>query len=279
MDLRDGVIFIILAALLVFLLIGTGGKETPIDEIEHVDEEDLTVETRVAIYSGQGTWNESVVALERLFLWMNLTVELVDAPQINGEGLEGFDIFCVPGGDMYQYSLDISPEGKEKIKEFVLGGGGYLGVCGGAYFAGEEVVWRGDILPMTPLGLYRGTATGPDDRVVPYPGYNMCDVEIMSQGHPITANLSQPCVMLYYWGPVLVPREGSCAEILGVYGGIKLPAMLAIPCGSGRVFLVGCHPEIEEDSLRDGSTFAEELDDRGSDWELLQSAVLWLEGH
>ncbi len=116
MDLRDDVILIILAALLVFQLIGTDSKETPINEIEHVDEEDLTVETRVAIYSGQGTWNESVVALERLFLWMNLTGELVDASQINGEGLKGFDIFCVPGGDMYQYSRDISPEGKEKIK-------------------------------------------------------------------------------------------------------------------------------------------------------------------
>ena len=46
MDLRDSVILIILAALLVFLLIGTGGKETPIDEIEHVDEEDLIVETK-----------------------------------------------------------------------------------------------------------------------------------------------------------------------------------------------------------------------------------------
>jgi len=42
--------------------------------------------------------------------------------------------------------------------------------------------------------------------------------------------------------------------------------MLAFDYGLGRVFLIGTHPEIEEDSERD---------DQGSDWELIRKAVLW----
>ena len=43
----------------------------------------------------------------------------------------------------------------------------------------------------------------------------------------------------------------------------------------GRVFLIGTHPEIEEDSDRDGVSTADELDERGSDWDLMKNATLW----
>jgi len=51
--------------------------------------------------------------------------------------------------------------------------------------------------------------------------------------------------------------------------------MLAFDYGLGRVFLIGTHPEIEEDSERDGVDFADELDDQGSDWDLMRKATLW----
>ena len=45
--------------------------------------------------------------------------------------------------------------------------------------------------------------------------------------------------------------------------------------GGCRLPLVGTHPEVEEDSERDGVAFGDELDDEGSDWELMEKAVLW----
>jgi hypothetical protein len=51
--------------------------------------------------------------------------------------------------------------------------------------------------------------------------------------------------------------------------------MIAFEYGLGRVFLVATHPEIEEDSNRDGVDFADELDDQGSDWELMREVILW----
>lgn len=51
--------------------------------------------------------------------------------------------------------------------------------------------------------------------------------------------------------------------------------MLAFEYGSGRVFIIGTHPEFEEDSDRDGFAPDSTLNDMGSDWELMENAVRW----
>jgi len=202
----------------------------------------------VALYSDLGTWEESVQAAEKMFQWMNYTVALVDADYINTKGVENFSILCIPGGDMYQYAQDISSKGMDNIKDFVRNGGGYSGICGGAYFASERVVWQANQLPMTPLGVFPGTADGPINEIVPYPNYTMCKVDILDPTHPITQSEPDSTWMLYYWGPVLVPNKDANVTILGKYDRVNQPTMMAFDYGLGRVFLIGTHPEIEEDS-------------------------------
>jgi glutamine amidotransferase-like uncharacterized protein len=232
----------------------------------------------IALYSDQGTWEESVRAAESMFKWMNYTVEMVDADYINEEGLDNFVVLCVPGGDMYQYSQDISSKGFENIRDFVRGGGGYLGICGGAYLASERIVWRGRQLQMRSLELFHGSAEGPIDDIVPYPNYTVCKINILDFEHPITRSEPDFEWMLYYWSPKLVPYEDAEVTILGRYDGVDQPSVLSFEYGHGRVFLIGAHPEIEEDDERDGVDFADELYDHGSDWDLMKKAVLWLSG-
>jgi len=229
----------------------------------------------VALYSDQGTDEDCVQATQNMFKWMGYTVELVKANYINNKGLDNFSILCVPGGDMYQYSQDISSGGKEHIKNFIRNGGGYIGICGGAYFAGEKVIWQGNQLPMTPLEIFPGTTKGPIDKIVPYPDFGMCKVNIVGSTHPITQSEPDSAWMLYYWGPMLLPNVGADVDILGEYEIGKQPMMVAFDYGLGRVFLIGTHPEFEEDSERDGTAFADSLDDKGSDWDLMKKAVLW----
>jgi len=229
----------------------------------------------VALYSEIGTWEESVQAAEKMFQWMNCTVALVNADYINNKGLDDFSILCIPGGNMYQYAQDISSRGMENIENFIRNGGGYIGICGGAYFASEKVVWQGVRLPMTPLGVFPGTAEGPINEIIPYPNYTMCKVNIVDSMHPITQSEPDSVWMLYYWGPVLIPNKDVNVTILGKYDRGNQPMILAFDYGLGKVFLIGTHPEIEEDSERDGVAFADELDDQGSDWELMRKAVLW----
>lgn len=174
---------------------------------------------------------------------------------------------------MYQYSQSISSEGKKNIRDFVYSGGSYIGICGGAYFASERVIWQGTELPMTPLRLFAGTAKGPIDAIAPYPNCTMSRVIIVNSFHPITQSCSDSEWILYCYGPMFIPR--SFVDILGRYETGSQPAILAFNSGLGRVFLIGLHPEIEEDSDRDGVTFGDSFDDSGSDWELMRRAVLW----
>ena len=229
----------------------------------------------IALYSDEGCWDESVQALEKMFEWMGYTVTRVDADYINNEGINNFKIMCVPGGDMFQYSQDISSKGKENIKDFIRNGGGYIGICGGAYFASEKVIWRGAQLPMTPLGIFSGTAEGPINEIIPYPDYGMCKVNIVDTTHPITQSEPDSAWTLYYWGPILLPNQNAEVTILGRYDAVNQSTMVAFDYEQGRVFIIGTHPEIEEDSERDGTDFADELDDKGSEWNLMKNAVLW----
>jgi glutamine amidotransferase-like uncharacterized protein len=230
----------------------------------------------VAVYAGAGTWEDSVRAVQEMFRWMNYTVETVSAEYINNNGLEAFRILCIPGGDMYNYAQDISSKGKENIKEFIHNGGGYIGICGGAYFAAEKVFWQGSQLPMTALGLFAGTATGPIDEIIPYPNYTMCKVNIVNHVHPVTQSEQDYEIMLYYWGPALIPNTDANVTVLGNYDKGNQTAIVAFEYFQGKAFLIGTHPEIEEDSNSDGVTFGDELSDEGSDWYLMQNAVSWL---
>lgn len=228
----------------------------------------------VALYAGRGTWGESVKAAEKMFEWMNFTVENLSANQIDN-GLADFRILCVPGGNMYDYAQDISSEGKENIRNFVRDGGSYIGICGGAYFASEEVYWRGSRLPMTPLRLFSGKATGPINEIMAYPDYTMCKMNLMNVDHPIAQYGRNFESVLYYWGPALIPNPEANVTVLGNYDIGNQTAMLAFEYGCGKVFLIGTHPEIDEDSDRDEVSFGDELNDEGSEWDLMQKAVMW----
>lgn len=229
----------------------------------------------VAIYSDEGTDEDCVQATKNMFQWMGYTVTLVNANYIRNGALHNCSILCVPGGDMYQYAQELSSDGIKKIKTFVYTGGGYIGICGGAYFAGEEVIWRGNQLPMTSLGLFSGRTEGPIDEIIPYPRYGMCKVNIVDTVHSITESEPDSMWILYYWGPILVPNGDGSIDILGRYDEVDQPAIVAFDYGYGRTVLIGTHPEFEEDSDRDGVAFADEFDDRGSDWGLMKKAALW----
>lgn len=229
----------------------------------------------IAIYSDKGTWEDSVKATKKMFQWMGYESKLINADSINKKELDNFKILCIPGGDMYQYAQDISSEGKENIRNFISNGGGYIGICGGSYFASEEVIWQENELPMTPLGIFSGTAEGPINEIVTYPDYSMCEVNIVDSTHPVTKSEPDSVSVLYYWGPVLIPDKDNDINILGRYNKGNQPMMLAFEYGEGRVFLIGTHPEIEENSDRDGVDFGNELDDKSSDWDLMKKATIW----
>ncbi len=235
----------------------------------------------MAIYTdgGIGAWTEGITALEQFLKWKGLSYEEVDATLINSTPLTTqYDIICFPGGYAYYYKLAINDSGIAHIRDFVAGGGAYLGICAGAYFACDSIIWEEDGLLDYPLDLFDGIAIGAIDSIAPWDQYTMTWINL-NPNHPI--NQFEPAgeSILYYGAPYFIKHPQAQMDTIGTYQAYHdLPGMISFSFGQGRVLFLGPHAEIEEDSDRDSTTFADELNDSGSDWPFLWSAFDWLLG-
>ena len=241
----------------------------------------LKARAQIAIYNdgGLGVWQDGLVALEQFLQWKGISYQEVDAQFINDNHLtDQFDAICFPGGYAYYYKLAINDSGLAHIRELVASGGGYLGICAGAYFACDSIVWEEDGLLDYPLDLFDGVAIGAIDTIAPWDNYTMTRLNL-NPANPINQYEPNYQIMLYYGGPYFVAHENFSFDTIGTWDAyFDLPGAINFAYGSGRVLFLGPHPEIEEDDARDSTTFAQELDDAGSDWPFLWSAIDWLLG-
>ncbi len=241
----------------------------------------LGAQAQIAIYNdgGLGVWQDGLTALEQFLEWKGVTFQEVDASFINQNTLSGqFDAICFPGGYAYYYKLAINDSGLAHIRQLVANGGGYLGICAGAYFACDSIIWEEDGLLDYPLDLFDGLAIGAIDSIAPWDNYTMTRLNL-NPNNPINQFEPDYQMMLYYGGPYFVGHANTTFDTIGTWHAYhQLPGAINFTYGQGRVLFLGPHPEIEEDSDRDSTNFAQELDDAGSDWPFLWSAIDWLLG-
>jgi len=245
-------------------------------------------DVQVAFYNGSGAGPYGFKAMTHFLNWAGCLITNVTGQDIIDGCLENFDILCWPGGDYPSFWNEMGLAGKTAVQDFVHQGGGYLGICAGAYYACDYIVWMDDPAFPPPtfkvegdelnLDLCEAVAWGPIFEIVPRPepGYDMTQINIVDHTHPITDNLPDSMQIFYAGGPYFVPNAGANIEILGVYDENDTNAIVTCDYGNGRVFLIGPHAEIEEDSYRDGWDPLLDLSDEGSDWPLLYNAVEWL---
>ena len=134
------------------------------------------------------------------------------------------DIVAVPGGFGDANSFDrLFQHNITRIQEFVKGGGGYLGICMGAYWAGQHYL---DILTGVDAVQYI-TQSNADTRRP-----HAKAIDIKWNGHPDR--------MFFYDGCALVGDTGKFKTIATYANG---DAMAIV---QGRIGLIGCHPESEQ---------------------------------
>lgn len=186
----------------------------------------------IAIYEGEGAFWEG----------KELGIRL-SARQILDGGLQNVKMLILPGGRDIPYHRALRGLGNEKVRRFVEEGGTYLGICAGAYYGAEEVVFdQGfplEVCQKRELRFFEGKAIGPI-----FGGGTFCYksqkgarlVKIQGEKEPFYA---------YYNGGCRFEGDLSHARVLGVYLDLpgSFPAIIEVPIGKGRAILSGVHLE------------------------------------
>jgi len=217
---------------------------------------------KVAIYNGTGVMYSSHMALTKMFEWMNATVVDVNAPLIRDDFLDDYDIFVVPGGSENLYSSELDYEGKNKVKDFVVNGGSFFGICGGSTFGASYLrFFDGFMSPVNEPGLITHMTT--------------MNVNQSSTG-PELSDCPANFTTFYYGSQYFTPRLGTSVHIVATYEYNGEAGMIAFKHVNGTVFLSSPHPEYEENSDRDGTDYYSNFDDPDSEWDLLFRVSKWL---
>ncbi len=195
---------------------------------------------RVAVYSGHGAMPVDGDLLTNLRLDGDIAAETLSALDIRGGRLQGFDAVIFAAGFSSEQSAALGRDGRGAVRRFVAAGGGYVGICAGAYLA-----LAGRDAPRTDrLELLAAASLEPWRR-------GAGEMGII----PVGAS-APPCVLDYENGPlvqVVRRRDLPAPAVLALYdepegalaraGLAGAPAVLAARYGVGRVLLFSPHPE------------------------------------
>ncbi len=216
----------------------------------------------VAVYGDVGVLSSSTQALENMFLWMNATVNIVYAFQIQNGTLDSYDLIAFPGGSAPIYFQSLGDEGLDIVRDFVRNGGSYFGICGGSMFGTNAG-----------LGLFNGTYSN----AINGSGIYLTEMYVNrnSTGPDLTTEPESYQTM--YWDSSYFYSDDMSNVIpISTYPSNDRPGMIALTYGEGTVFLSSPHPEYEEGDSRDGTTLYDYLNDPDSEWGLLLKVSRWL---
>jgi len=208
---------------------------------------------RVAIFRADGVFGTGVARLtETLEAAGGIYVAVVDELDIRRGVLRQFDVAVFSGGSGSRQGNALEESGRHEVVEFVRGGGGYLGICAGAYLACVNFSWGLGILNARTRDSRWRRGQGP------------VELEITEAGNEVLAGPSDRFEVRYANGPVI---EAAGVEGLPPFEtwawfrtelaendtpeGIMVdsPAFAAGEFGAGRVVIYSPHPE-SHDELR-----------------------------
>lgn len=200
------------------------------------------------IYRGPGACEECSVAWANIADSSGLKVQFVSPGELSTSVLRGASVWIQPGGVAYEMAEALTESQKTILKNFISGGMGYLGVCAGAFLAGDFLDEESKI---TGLNLLRGAVSEvfPQEATVLPIRWGNKTRHVYFEGGAFFEDLFGPMdVMAHY-------RDGRVA-------------VLSTDYGVGRVVLSGVHPEAPQ-------SWSEGLSDSdGLDWAYARELVL-----
>jgi hypothetical protein len=189
----------------------------------------------ILLFNGVGTSRGDVAALEKILHSHHFAYVLVDSSRLNAMSesqIRAHRLLVVPGGNFVEMGKGLAPATAANVRNAVTSGLNYLGICAGAFLAGNS--------PFNGLNLTSGVA---------FPFYAAAAQGIRKTAVWVQAAGEPP--LQHYWedGPALT----GWGDVVGKYPD-GTPAIVEASVGEGWVILSGVHPEAPE-SWRGGMTF------------------------
>ena len=189
----------------------------------------------ILLFDGTGTSPGDVAAVETILNDNHLPYSTANSSRLNAMGesqIRSHRLLIVPGGNFVDLGNSLTPRTAANIRDAVQNGLNYLGICAGAFFAGNS--------PYNGLNLTAG---------VRFPFYSAENRGIRKTAVPIAA--AGAPTLDQYWEDG--PQFTGWGAVVGKYPD-GTPAIVEGAFGSGWVVLTGVHPEAPA-AWRRGMTF------------------------
>jgi glutamine amidotransferase-like uncharacterized protein len=152
---------------------------------------------RVAIFSDDGVTKAGIKQVEDCLVRSDgFEVKPINAEQIRNGALKDFDVLIHGGGSASKQGETLGDKGREAVKKFVDGGGGFIGICAGAYLASAEYPWS--------LGVLNAKVI---DRPHWARGEGDVKLRLTSAGLDALQPEKEICTIHFENGPLLAPGE------------------------------------------------------------------------
>ncbi len=214
----------------------------------------LANDVPVLLFNGAGTSPRDIAALEAILEHNGFGYSTVNSSELTAmseEGLRGHRLLIVPGGNFEEMGKHLTATAAANIRNAVQGGMNYLGVCAGAFLAGNS--------PYNGLNLTSGVRFGfysAENR-----GVRKTAVSIADAAGSTLDQYWEDGPELSGWGMVIAKYPDGT------------PAVVQGNVGNGWVILSGIHPEAPE-NWRRGMSLATPADvDHAYAARLIQAAL------
>ncbi len=216
----------------------------------------------VALFDDTGGSSRGVNTLSNLLSSRtDMVVCHIDAKDVSRHFLDQFDVIVFGGGSGSSQARTLGEDGKEVVRSFIQDGGGYIGICGGAYLCSAFYPWSLKVVDthvFTGVREIKGVGRkamylrGPTTEV---------KMELTDHGQRIFGNVSQESLVKFHNGPIVSPMQLDGLPAYTVLAHfrseqvlyppqegtmIDTPAIVMGEFGAGSVIAISPHPESTE---------------------------------
>jgi glutamine amidotransferase-like uncharacterized protein len=208
----------------------------------------------VAIFEGDGVGPSAMQLIEAIQKAKEepFQISRITAAEIQGGKLANVDVLVHPGGSGGNQGKALGETGRKAVRDFVQKGGGYLGICAGAYLATNDYKWSLNLIDAKVVDKRHWAR-----------GTGMVQLQLSPAGSALFHHPEPELSIHYAQGPLLarpewdnpdVPNYESLAifkteiALKGAPEGVMASTSAAVRAqyGRGRVFCFSPHPELTE---------------------------------